>query len=629
MGQASRRRKELRKPPSSPEEESRRAYRKANRAQRRASRYDSSLAQYEELAARGSGYVIEGMIARHNARMENMAKLPPPAIEPVTSALLSIGFTDFALRELGATRDRSPSSYGGDWVDHLAWGADSAYSAARLLFSGQFIGATTILRSQFERWTENAAYNTGISHRRGESVADYAARAWAKCHKNYPFAPQEINAGPKATEDADGPHLDSAQGSPPGPSVLIGDDYEVYPSALMNSMSDLLHSRGPWIDVVHWESGQLLDGVPPAALGEASTGLADVMTLNLRQIRLCLATLAEEEGKTDLPRRIFLGSIERARGGHKPPAFPSLIPLLPNTGLTPGIVAGLKDAARAHASVMQGKKPAGRLYRDDEFALLHFYERRARAATWALKAFDLEKRRMGKLDFEHLETRNFRYLIAAEMAGLISVWLKRSPAADAAAACSSAMRSAYWLWLEDDDRALAALRVLLEQCGRLRVWTEKPEKADKLERSPSSTPKDWLTAAGWRRLSALNKALGEFSHAHANIRWDGAREILQKIQHEKIDPDDSLHMARGHALDALTFILLKELIGSSEKVSPVIGSAFRKIVNDILIKEKDLEKGTEALFNRTLLHKDAPLGEYSFRGPADATRKGFTPAADR
>ncbi|MFE3861859.1 hypothetical protein ACFXPT_15650 [Streptomyces goshikiensis] len=553
--------------------------------------------------------------------MLNMSKIPGSAVEPVTSALLSIGFTDFALRELGATKGRPPSSYGGEWVDHLSWGVDSAYSAARFLFSGQFLGATAILRSQFERWTENAAYNTNTTHKKGESVANFAARAWAKCHKDFPFARREIRENPNASESESDSAADSTQDSAHELSVTIGKDHKVHPAELMDSMSNLLHSRGPWVDVLHWDSGQLLGGTPPPSLGEVANKLSDAIALNLRHIRLCLAALAEEQGKMDLPHKILSSSFEMARGGHNPPALPSLIPMLPNAGLMPEVVAGLEDAARAHDGVMSGKRPAGRLYRDDEFSLLHFYERRARAANWALTAFEIEKERTGSLDFDYLKNRDFRYLVAAEMAGLVSVWLGRGPAADAAAACSSAMRSAYWLWLEDDDRALATLRVLLEQCGRLRVWTEKPEKAEKLEASTSRTPKDWLVAAGWRRLSALNKALGEFSRAHANIRWDGAREILQKIQHGDMDPEDSVHMARGHSLDALTFLLLTESIGSASKLSPAIGAAFREIVNDLLIEENKLLADREALFNRTLLQKDASLGDYSFRGPADATRR--------
>ncbi|MFI9428156.1 hypothetical protein ACIG54_31925 [Streptomyces achromogenes] len=66
-------------------------------------------------------------------------KMPATSIEPIMSALLSIGYTDVAFRQLGVTRDRPPSSYGAHWIDHLAWGVDSVYAAARLLFCGQFM----------------------------------------------------------------------------------------------------------------------------------------------------------------------------------------------------------------------------------------------------------------------------------------------------------------------------------------------------------------------------------------------------------------------------------------------------------------------------------------------------------
>lgn len=626
MGRASRRRKELREPPKSDEESIRRIARDAHRAQRRAFRRGSSVSEYEALASLGSRHVLEAMIARHNQRMLNMEKLPPVAVEPLMSALLSIGYMDFAFRELGVTRDRPPSSYGDSWIDHLSWGADSAYAAARLLFSGQFVGGTVILRSQFERWTENAAYNTGVVHRNGESAASFAGRAWAKCHDNFPFAPRVVSGGGDGgiTENSSS---ECPQGSVDDPVVLIGGDHRVYPAKLMDSMSNLLHARGPWVGVVRWEAGQLLDGPPPPSLGDCAASLSDVLMLNLRQIRLCLATLAQEQGRSHLPQKIFTSSFERAYGGGRGPKFPSLIPLLPEAGLQPAIVAGLVAAAQAHADVMRGRRPAGRLYRDDEFAHLHFYERRARAARWAIKAFEMEKERIGDLDFNHLASRNFRYLVAAEMAGLMSVWLQGSPAGDAAAACSSALRSAYWLWLEDDDRTLGALRVLLEQCARLRAWTEKPERAEKLEGLSSTTPKDWMNAAGWRRLSALNKALGEFSHAHANVRMDGAREILQKIQEGDLDPDHSLHLARGSALDALAILLLAESITSTSKISPVIGASFLEIVDDVLMDKDHLARSKESLFNRSMAQKDAPLGDYSYRGPADKLRSKRNAAA--
>ncbi|MEV7122243.1 hypothetical protein [Kitasatospora griseola] len=542
------------------------------------------------------------------------------------SALLSIGYADPAFHELGVMHNRPPMSYGDNWIDHLSWGADSAFSAARLLFCGQFLGGAMIIRSQFERWAENAAYNSGVMHRPGESAASFIGRAWAKCHEDFPFAPQEIreDSGDSLNDSWD----EISEDAPEGPVVTIGNEHVVHPTRLMNSMSNFLHGRGPWIDIAHWESGQLLDGSVPHALGDCSEDLSDVLTLNLRQIRLCLATFAMEQGKVDLPSKIFSSSLERRHAGSQGPNLQSLIPLTPDAGLRPEIVIRLEEMAFAHAEVIRGRRSAGRLYQNDEFTHLHFYERRARAARWAIKAFEMEKDRTGNLNFKNLTARNFRYILAAEMAGLLSVWLKGSPAGDAAASCSSAMRSAYWLWLEDDDRSLATLRILLEQCARLRVWTEKPEKAQKLEGSPSTTPKDWINSAGWRRLSALNKALGEFSHAHANVRMQGAREILQNIHSRDAHPDDVPHIARGKTLDAITMMLLTESINSTSRVSPTIGASFKEIVEELLIDWDRLSDGKESLFDRSLAQRNAPLGDYSYTGPADALRPDRTNTAD-
>ncbi|MFF4978270.1 hypothetical protein [Streptomyces sp. NPDC001083] len=574
------------------------------------------------MAANESRRVLEALIARHNARMLTMAELPSEAVKPVMSALLTIGYTDFAFRKLGVSAKRPPSSYGGNWIDHLAWGTDSIYAAARLLFCGQFLGAVTILRSQFERWAENAAYNTGIVHRQGESAASYAGRAWAKCHDNYPFAQRAIRSSDSNINDAAREPWDEEveQNSPDGPAITIGSDHTVYPVHLMESMSNFLHGHGPWVDLVHWEAGQLLSAPAPDKLVDLSEKLADVITLILRQIRLCLASLAEERGLNDLPFKILSFSLEKQNGGEKPPKLPSLLPLLPSSGLQADIVAGLENAAKAHSEVLRGKRPAGRFYRDDEFANLHFYERRARAVNWSLTAFEIEKERNGELDFRHLDGRNFRYVVASEMAGVISVWLKGTHAGDAAASCSSALRSAYWLWLEDDDRALAVLRIVLEQTARMRVWTEKPERAEKLQASSDTAPRDWVKAAGWNRLSALTRALGEFSHSHANVRLGGAREILEKIQRENLDPEDSIYLARGHALDALTILLLGESINTAAKLSPPIGNAFMEIVDDVLMGKDFLAKNREDLLNRTLAQKNAPRGDYSFHGPASALR---------
>ena len=619
MGKASRRRAELRQPPASVQEALRREARRADRAERRGGRRGSSLAEYEQIAHHESRLVAETLIARHNKRMSQLGNFPPRATEPIMSALLSFGYIDMALRELGASQDRHPANYGETWVDHLAWGADSAFVAARLLFSGQYVGASAVLRSQLERWTENVAYNSKVKHNPGESTPEFAARAWSQGHSNYPSTSRQEaeRADFKVGSDvADLDFWEDERRAPSlqGPSVTIGKDYRVYPGALMALLSELLHGRGDFIEVLRWDTCHLFSG-EPTELVEASQWLSDVLMLNLRQIRLCLATLAQEQSKPLLAQSLF-ALPERIYAGPVAPAPSSLFPLLPQTGLSSEILEQMQLASHAYGQVMKGKRPAGRLFRDDEMVHLYFYERRARAARWALKALESEQKKLGdKFDIDHLGSRDAINVLATEMAGILSLWLESTRQGDAAAMCSSALRTAHWLWLEDDDRSMAALRVVLEQCARLRVWSMKPEKAARLEESPTSTPKDWINAAGWRRLAPLNRALGEFAHSHARIRREGGWEILVGVQDNEDSPD-LIHTARGHALETLTAMVMTESARSVAQISPVMANSFREITADTFADPEELQIRLEDFLDRAHSLKDVPRGDYTFRGPA-------------
>jgi hypothetical protein len=105
---------------------------------------------------------------------------------------------------------------------------------------------------------------------------------------------------------------------------------------------------------------------------------------------------------------------------------------------------------------------------------------------------------------------------------------------------------------------MATLRYTLEQTARLRVWHLKHDKAAQLTARPATMPKDWLDAAAWRRLAALNRALSEYAHAHERSRWGGARRLLAMLQ---IDGgDDALFTARGAALDFTASVAAREVI---------------------------------------------------------------------
>ena len=80
-------------------------------------------------------------------------------------------------------------------------------------------------------------------------------------------------------------------------------------------------------------------------------------------------------------------------------------------------------------------------------------------------------------------------------------------------------------------------------------------------------------------------------------------------------------MARGHALDALTILLLTESVNTATKISPPIGDAFTQIVDEVVMGKDHLASHREDLLNRALSQSDAPLGDFSFHGPADALRR--------
>ena len=101
---------------------------------------------------------------------------------------------------------------------------------------------------------------------------------------------------------------------------------------------------------------------------------------------------------------------------------------------------------------------------------------------------------------QNIVGRGITFSLAAEIAGLCARWSQQPPDLGAAAAVvSSSLRSAYGLWLEDDDRAIATLRRTLEQTAGLRIWRVKPAKAATLEANSATAPRDELEGACWRR----------------------------------------------------------------------------------------------------------------------------------
>ena len=273
-------------------------------------------------------------------------------------------------------------------------------------------------------------------------------------------------------------------------------------------LSELLHGRGPLVTAARWEACHLAD---PKLQSDAELAIQQVQVatqLSLRQVVLCIVSLVEEGpfpsglGRTlcDLPLGLPSEiTIKRAA----PLVWPLTFDALNFFGRQ--LVHSGADYLR-DVQVLESQGTPRRLNYSAR-SIEAFVSRRARAAASAERAFVAEQQQLGDtFDPSAIQRREFAYIIMNEAAGLLALW-GTGYQADALAVGSSALRSALWLWLEDDDRSLVLARSVLEQTARLRTWRLKPDRAQRLEdRSDRTTPRDWLEDAGWRRLSVLTAA---------------------------------------------------------------------------------------------------------------------------
>ncbi|GIF06254.1 hypothetical protein [Actinoplanes siamensis] len=476
------------------------------------------------------------LVARHNMRMMTLPQLNSNGFVVLRAAIGPAASLRLAIRRLGGSRDRMPADMGATWAEHLAWGIDSVMATARLAYAGQLVGAAMLIRQQIERWTENLAFNSGKHQKAGEDRAQFIARVWS-------IAPARAWRMPSKTSSGTYPDFISTRS----------------PARLFSDLSEFLHGR-LYPQALAWDARQLLapEGFTHAEVSGAYRLIAEACALVITWLRVCVASHAHESGKLRIERSIDLLPHGIPAGQNPPPRY-SIYPLVPHTGLRPEVLRNLATAQHIVDAILGGERPAGRLYNDGELLDICFIETRARAAFGAVEALKREKVRWGKLNLDYLLHRENHYIISSEMASIASQW-ESGEISTSLALAASALRSAYWLWLEDDDRAMSMLRIVLEQTARVRTWRMKPEKARYLEESASTMPRDWLEEAGLRRLSALNRALGELAHFRAGGKWFGARELLAELQLPDKRIEDYLHTGRGNALNWMALLLAKEAV---------------------------------------------------------------------
>jgi hypothetical protein len=410
----------------------------------------------------------------------------------------------------------------------------------------------------------------------------------------------------------------------------------------MGALGDVLHATaGP--DAIKWDAVQLCnpDIIPPHVYAMYEL-VAAVVRLCSTQIAYALRSIAVAVGDAntvtlleDLPDRLSRIEAEEveesfrqdepqagARTWPTPPLgtlrgipLHALLPMHPSHGLRADSVGVLSAGAEIFEAVLSGERPAGRLFRDDEMMGLAFSWHRYSVARGALLALEEERKRIGdRWNLDGLRARELPYLLTSEIAGLVCVWSSEDCVSDAAAAISTSIRSAYWLWLEDDDRAVGVLRTTLEQAARLRTWRRRPDKAQKLEASERTTPRDWLEAAGWRRLEALNRALGEMAHARIGSRWHGARALLAQLQ-PSFSAETSIYTARGFCLDIIVSLAARELVAATQVISPAVAKAFASILMVSMVDNDQNDAELEDLMNRVLAQRTTSLGPPTLTGP--------------
>jgi hypothetical protein len=447
----------------------------------------------------------------------------------------------------------------------------------------------------------NLAYNVGLSRNRGEATQEFYNRLWSEIRSN------GIVDIPPIIHDGQG-------------GALLGKARVVDPGLVYGQVSEILHGRGVGAEGCIFEAcGLLLDSASCEQALEAGGQVLDVLELCLERLTGCVAVFLHESGVSkniaddfySFARLKFYAGVESFAGQ-------SLWPLNPTALKSPKVLESLRHAKSSIDQIQAGIRPAGHLYGNDVISGLFFISRRAQSVEAALYAFDEEAKVLNRpLDFKGLHNRESQIIFTAETLALVAIWNGGSASiAQSAAAVSSALRSAYWLWLEDDDRAMGVLRVALEALSRLRTWIRNPTKAEKLESKEDTTPRDWLDAAGWRRLHALNLALGELAHTRTFPKWDGARELLVRLLPPNEDPELAPHRGRGFALDSLCMLGARTALEAVDHLSAEFSKHLRDLLEATGTFSHSFESALEEWLARNWDNRSFQLPESTFTGPA-------------
>lgn len=600
--------------------------RKNLKSNRRARRVGDTVEDFARVSDHSVERLAEALISRYTIRMDNIGSLPDHYRIECLATMFPVVGLDFALRRLGVPLRRSPVRFQGSWLIQLSWGLDSAIAAYRLLLVGQFSGAAVVARQQLELWTALYASVVEIQRETTESVQDFIARVWTDfADRGLDSIADVVTERPNPDDSFGDSDTTTEEPQPDHRHISVDNGEAICPAVVYGYLSEILHAREFTTSTV-WESVDRLQetAIPDEAIGPIRV-VGDALSLCMMQMRFIVAALARRSSEPAIADLVLSAPVQFSRKdqeapvaphpleslGYVPvpepqgPVFPHphcLMPLTPNEGLRSDVVSTLEMMTGAYnEAFIRGKRPAGRLYRDDESMTLIFTSHRMSSVLAAQAALESEKRMLrNNFNIHGLTHRAANQILVTEFAAMCAHWSKGDQSLrNSISMVSSSLRTAFWLWLEDDDRAMAMLRCTFEQIARAKVWHKKRDKAERLEADPATTPRDWINAAGWKRLAALNRAFGEFTHAHTNPRWDGARTLLSELQLDRND-ETAQYTGRRAALELVSLLVARTCTDLVEaEYSSVIGSAARELFRRDC--GMDMTPGDESL-NQTLDH---------------------------
>lgn len=595
------------------------------RADERGRRVGPSLSDYIDASSKGHGRIREALLARHNRRMERLGYIPEQIYRAGLGSLASTPNLYLGLRTLGANLERHPADYFGAWENHLLWGVDSAIAAARLLLAGQYLGAAAIARSQMERWTMNLSYNLREERSSNESASNFINRIWSLEHR------LRFRSSDRPDFSQDGPAIDAFIGhggtqqdfefQPPsetGAVLTLNDGWGVNPGQAYVNLSEMLHGR-LWMPAVAWDSVRLLESNIEAECLAPIDDICAAINMSLRRIRACAGTSADIKGNQQSSRTLH-GAPDRLLYARNQPPDVALWPMNPFTGASILNIHNSSQAVQQFEAFLRGREARKAI--QSERVLSTFLARRAHSAQWARKAMTEEEKLLGDAFNEtSIAAREGNLVLVSELAGLIGSWQDSfSTASNSFLVAASALRSATWLWLEDDDRAMACLRVVLEHSARARTWRTKPNQAQKID-DRKGTPRDWLEGAGWKRLGPLNNALGELAHTRAGSRWVGARELLSLMQPNPLHGEEHrMTTGRGHALDLVASLLAGEVLAAASELSKPLADACMQLFKEQQIVSDASAPELDRILDFIWTKRSFGMGAPSFTGPANHSK---------